>query len=146
MTAYERTGQRDLKLNNRHRLYGYNCPMQDLDFPVIEYDRCEVVALIEYKLKYAVVDPKSANIRALKNHANRCDLPFFVVFYDNEVWWYMVYPVNHIAKTILPDATMMSEREYVSFLYRLRDRDPDRYIKNIELNVSTDPNFCPTFV
>ena len=32
------TGRRDLRINDRHRKFGQDCPGVDLDFVLIEYD------------------------------------------------------------------------------------------------------------
>lgn len=43
----EKWGMRDQDLSERHRLYGYNLPCVDLDFPLLEFHHEKPVALIE---------------------------------------------------------------------------------------------------
>lgn len=45
MSSHERTGWRDMAISQRHRLYGYDCPMFDIDFMCVEYDKSMPVCL-----------------------------------------------------------------------------------------------------
>ena len=121
VSAYERTGWRDEKLSARHRLWGHNCPMVDLDFLVVEYNHGKPVGLIEFKHFGAEKpDIEHPTYRALIELSNLASLPFLVVFYDNEDWWFRVYPINDAAKVHYKKGQIMSEREFVRSLYRLR--------------------------
>lgn len=130
----ERTGWRDQALSSRHRLWGYNCPMDDIDFLVCEYDQCKVVALVEYKNQHAKPHFMSnPNIQALIDLANCAQRPFFVVRYADDLSLFRVVPINHIAKRSTAEAVVMSELEYVTFLYELRGRNiPQSIVQAIE--------------
>lgn len=134
MSANERSGWRDQALSLRHRDWGRDCPAIDLDFVLTEYDHADPVALIEYKERSAHVRAKDPNIRTLQNLASRANLPLFMAFYDNQQWWFKVYPVNVAARELLPDPAIMSEREYVAFLYRVRHRTFRDAFAKVKLN------------
>lgn len=117
----ERTGWRDDSLSLRHRQWGYDCPGVDLDFPMIEFATGMPVALIEYKARGArIPDLKSPTYSALRVLANNSNVPFLVVFYDASTWVFRVIPANPRGLELLNHSTLMSEREYVDWLYRLR--------------------------
>lgn len=118
----ERTGWRDEALSRRHRAYGFDCPAADVDFVLIEFDRAEPAALIEYKAFPAQWSPQSAGITAIRRLAERAQLPFFVAIYWTEPFAYEVHPANARALALLGELRHMSEQEYVRFLYRLRGR------------------------
>lgn len=121
----ERTGWRDdLRLNDRHRQWGWDCPAVDVDKLFIEYDQAKPVALVEYKHENAQpANARDASIRALIEVGNRADLPVYGVRYAADFSWFKVVPLNGVAKTFLAERQNMSESGYVTFLYRLRGRD-----------------------
>lgn len=117
----ERTAWRDAEISARHREWGWNCPGVDLDFLMVEYNRGLPVGLIEYKhYKAQMPNQKHPTYRALSTLANAADLPFLLCFYWPECWAFKVYPVNEIAKQHYTDPENMTEREFVTRLYRLR--------------------------
>lgn len=119
----ERTGWRDEAISHRHREWGYDCPAVDVDFLMVEYDNGLPAALVEYKAIGArVPNFQSATIRALTALANASRIPLFVVYYNNELWWTRVTPVNTYAKQYVSSMTTFSEVEYVSLLYRVRNK------------------------
>lgn len=121
----ERTGWRDEAISRRHRLYGWDCPAVDIDFLVLEYDAAEPVALVEFKNEHAAfADPRHPSYRALRKLADRAGVPFFGVRYASDFSWFRVLPLNRRALGRLPAKAVMTEEEWVSFLYRLRGRDP----------------------
>lgn len=128
MTTAERTNWRDNTLSARHRTYGYDCPATDLDFPMLEYSRAEPVALIEYKagLTY-VVDLEKATYRAMARLANGSGIPFVVALYHPQRFAFKLLAGNYHARHAITkfavgigENTMLSEREYVAWLYGLR--------------------------
>ena len=133
MTDHERTEWRDLEMSKRHRRWGHNCPITDIDFLVVEYDRCQPVALVEYKhenaAKFTRNDP---NYRTLINLGRVADLPTFSVRYAGNFSWWIVTPLNQQAKRKLGKQDKMTEKQYVSFLYRLRDRELPVFLFNDE--------------
>lgn len=119
----ERTGWRDEKISARHREWGYNCPAVDIDFLVVEYNVGKPVALIEYKHEGAMMPNfNHPTYRAIKALADMSSLPFMVVFYNNESWWFRVYPQNDRARKIYKEATLLTEKVYVTSLYYMRNR------------------------
>lgn len=129
MTAYERSGWRDQAISDRHRKWGFNCPAADLDFLAVEYNLGLPVAIVEYKHKQAKKpDLKHPTYRALTALANMAELPFMVVFYCNEEWWFKVYPINDMARQHFTKGQAMTEREYVTALYALRTREIERSV------------------
>lgn len=117
----ERTGWRDLALSQRHRLWGFDCPALDIDC-FIEYDNGEPAALVEYKSEQAGEQTSGASYKALWFTAERADLPLFVVWYARDFTRWTVYPVGIVAQKFLAEKAVMSEPEYVAFLYLLRGR------------------------
>lgn len=130
----ERTGWRDdLRLNDRHRQWGWDCPAVDVDKLFIEYDQAKPVALVEYKHENAEpASSKHASIRALIEVGNRADLPVYGVRYANDFSWFKVVPLNNVAKIFLSERQQMTESEYVAFLYRLRGRTMPANLLRIE--------------
>jgi hypothetical protein len=114
----EQTGWRDLSLNNRHRLWGWDCPATDIDF--IEYTGGRPVALVEYKSAGAEVNFDGHNLRALVELANRAGLPAYLVRYKSDFSLWQVLPLNAKARAYVPRPAVMTELGYVTLLYRLR--------------------------
>lgn len=117
----ERTGWRDESLNQRHRMWGWDCPAIDIDLLFLEYDRGKATALIEYKNEHA--GPQKAShpsYRALIDLGTKASLPVFAVRYADDFAWFKVTPLNDIAFVRLPDRAEFTESEYVKFLYSLR--------------------------
>lgn len=138
-TLPERSGWRDEKISRQHRLWGVECQITDIDFLVLEYykeyDVIRPTALVEYK-----------NIRAKRQNSNypqyvalaklgsAANIPFFVVIYSDDFQKMIVQPMNAWAKVTVPRETCMSERQYVTFLYRLRGYDevPQKVLNTLQ--------------
>ena len=128
MSKYERSGWRDEKLSKRHRDWGKDCPMADIDFLVIEYDCAVPKALVEYKHEQQSVENflkylKGSNCKAIGHLGDMAQLPAFVVRYKDDLSAYHARPINAVAREWLPKPKTMAESEWVSFLYRLRGRE-----------------------
>lgn len=121
----ERNGWRDETISRRHRDWGYDCPALDLDWLVIEYDAAIPVALVEYKNENArMASTKEANYRALIKLGDMSGLPVFAVRYASDLSWFRVTALNCVARGKVPDRSQkMTELEYVTLLYKLRDRE-----------------------
>ena len=121
----ERTGWRDEGISARHRLWGWDCPAVDIDFLLLEYDKGKPVAIIEYKNDRATEqDAQHPSYRALRSLANSASVPFLEVRYTDDYSWYRILPRNLLArkhKSYMDNA--ITEVEYVTFLYRLRNRE-----------------------
>lgn len=121
----ERSGWRDLRLSARHRRWGWDCPAVDLDFLFLEYDQGRAVALVEYKHERAA--PQYAThptYQAMIDLGTRAGVPVLAVRYADDFSLWQVVPLNEYAKAALPERRTMTEREWVTFLYRLRGKGP----------------------
>jgi len=117
----ERNGWRDETISRRHRRWGWDCPAVDLDFLLLEYDRGRASALVEYKHKNA--PPQSSghpSYRAMVDLCNRSQIPCFAVRYGDDWSELRVTPLNALARKHMPEATTITEHEWVSLLYRIR--------------------------
>ena len=140
MTANERTGWRDGDLSQHHRdFWGIDCPAVDIDFLVIEYDRCEPKALVEYKNEYAppIDTEKSPSVKAIRRLADAAGIPVFIVRYASDFMQWKVRALNEPAAAYLPDGSncdsQMDEIGWVTVLYAVRGREvPDDVRGKIE--------------
>lgn len=124
-TAKERTGWRDERISQRHRLWGVECKATDIDFLLLEYSndfgKITPAAIIEYKHEYA--PPQMLNncqYLALKTLGDKADLPIFAVRYNDSFTQFLVVPVNKYATSTIRERQQMTEKEYVNFLFCLR--------------------------
>jgi len=121
----ERTGWRDMELSERHRKWGWDCPAVDLDFLFLEYDRGQPVAIVEYKHERAAPQYAShPTYQAMINLGSMAGIPVFAARYKADFSEWIIVPLNDTAKTKLTARTTMTEREWVTFLYRLRGYEP----------------------
>lgn len=128
------TGWRDGIIPVRHRFYGFEAPAAGMKLPMIEYDRGEPLAVINY-LNRADGLPRGEDVNAAYGAFGRLSditgvqLPFMTAVYDPRTWAFQVYPHNSAAYSFL-DVTpepgkavmYMTERQFVANLYRLRGR------------------------
>ena len=121
----ERTGWRDANLSLRHRQWGVGCPAIDMDLILVELNRAQACALIEYKGELAQAQfPTHPSYLALSDLGNKAAIPVFAVRYAHNFSWFRVVPLNTFAKRMLATRRMMNERQYVTFLYNLRGTQP----------------------
>jgi hypothetical protein len=125
MSSYERTGWRDQAISERHRVWGEDCPCIDIDFLLVEFNRGKPVALVEYKDIHAqspnIGHPSYRALIELANGHSVGALPFLIAFYQSDIWAFRIIPVNEAAKAHFAVNEMLTEIEYVSRLYRLRN-------------------------
>lgn len=132
----ERTGWRDEALSARHRDWGWDCPAVDLDFLMLEYDQGKAVALVEYKNQHAKPQkPKHPSFRAMADLGDRAQIPVFAVRYGDGLSWFLVVPLNYLARALVPERIRMSEMEYVTLLYQLRHREVPENVLAVLTNV-----------
>ncbi len=119
----ERSHWRDAALSERHRLYGHDAPMLDVDFLCVEYDGGRPVLLCEYKSgDPRPLDFEHPSFKALRYLANASGIPAVCAFYSPIYWHYTCYPLNARAVEWFTEGEVLSELEYVTRLYRLRGR------------------------
>lgn len=130
----ERTGWRDIGLSAQHRAWGFDVPCVDIDFLLLEYDRGEPSALIEFKHENArLVNLAHPSYLALSTLGTRAGIPVFVVRYGNGYGWFKTQSVNELAQRLLPSVATMTQHEWVTFLYRLRGREvPTGVLSSLE--------------
>jgi len=117
----ERTGWRDLALSQRHRRWGWDCPAVDLDFLFLEYDKGKAVAVVEYKHERALPQyPSHPTYLAMIDLCDRAKIPCIACRYANDFTWYKASALNLLAKRWLPRPITMTERDWVTFLYKIR--------------------------
>lgn len=120
----ERTGWRDEGLSRRHRQYGFDCPGVDIDFLLIEYDYGKACAIVDYKRKNPeTVKHNHPNVKAMVDLGNRANIPVFITFYAKDFSWFYPVPVNKLAGQYFPENKIITEREWVILLYRMRGRE-----------------------
>lgn len=120
----ERTGWRDEGLSRRHRRWGWDCPAVDLDFLLLEYDRGKASALVEYKNEHAAPQYAShPTYQAMIDLGTRANIPVIACRYSEDFSKWKVVPLNEKAKEFLPARAEMTEKEWVSLLYRIRGYD-----------------------
>ena len=130
----ERTGWRDLELSLRHRKWGWDLPAVDLDFLFLEYDRGKAVAIVEYKHEHAT--PQHAThptYQAMIDLGTRASIPVFACRYKSDFTQWNIVPLNNEAKEWMPNGRMLlTERQWVTFLYKIRGYDLPQAIFNYE--------------
>lgn len=148
----ERTGWRDEEISRRHRLWGVDCKMTDLDWLVLEYyEEKQLVknaALIEYKRRKAPTKIKrTLQYSALSLLATCSNIPFFVVFYTSDFQRFDVFAGNRWAVHWLNcKKTVMSEVRYVTLMHELRGIKvvPQSVLDNLKANPVRTSNQIPT--
>jgi len=130
--AQERTHWRDLKLSERHRLWGWDCPGIDIDFLFLEYDKGKAVALVEYKHEHAKPqERKHPSIMAMVDLGDRAGVPVFGVRYADDFSWWTITSLNVSARELVPEQTTITEKEWVTLLYKMRGYDlPENLFDN----------------
>ena len=131
--AKERTGWRDQRISERHRMWGFDCPALDIDFLMLEYDYGVPSALIEFKHEAApLIRMGHPGIRALKVLSTRANIPLFLVRYADDFSWFYVTPGNERANEYVPEPVRMNEPDWIQLLYRCRGRHlPDELATQI---------------
>jgi len=124
MSRHERTGWRDSALSERHRMYGMNCPALDIDFVMLEFDKEQASAIVEYKNEHAAPQyPSHPSYRALVDLGDKSGLPVFAVRYATDFSWWRVVPLNDEARKYVPEKMEVNEVEWVRILYLTRGRE-----------------------
>ena len=125
MSQHERTGWRDEEYSRRHRLYGKQLSMVDVDHFWFEFDNTNPVAGVECKEANAKeVTLQTYSIRCLINICDRLEIPAIFLRYHKESEAEFIYdavvPLNTFAKNHFSRTSNMSEVEFVKLLYKIR--------------------------
>ncbi len=134
MRRYD-TGWRDQTLAVRHQHWDIPFPAAGMQLPMIEYDRGEPLAVLDYQPRNERL-PTGPAVAAAYEALGRLyrktgeQLPFLTVQYDVRNWAFRLYPHNKSAVEFLdvqpndPDGgwRRMTEAQFVANLYRLRGR------------------------
>ncbi len=117
-----------LALSRRHRSWGWDVPMLDIDFLVVEYDAGIPKAMIEYKdTRASICRSGHPSYKALRWLCNATKLPLFAVRYSLGFNYWRVVPLNIFATKAIEDTIeFQSESAFVEWLYKLRGKEmPD---------------------
>ena len=124
MPSQEILHLRDWQLSERHRAWGRNCPMIDLDFLAVEFDTLIPRGICEYKhCNTRFTDDElcqRAGIRVVRTLANLAGLAAWVAVYNPNNWSFRVVALNEIARTLFGGKKIFTERDYVERIYHLR--------------------------
>lgn len=138
----EFTGWRDEALSRRHRLWGFDCPVVDIDFMMHEYDYGNPVAIIDYKHETApqITFKNNNGLVANRNLCNAAGIYFFVVRYCRRTingwrqYRFKVFSGNEKARELLnsmgANGVIVDEEWFVEFLYSLRGREVPTEVLN----------------
>jgi hypothetical protein len=138
MAKLEKTGWRDESYSKWHRLLGRDLPFQDIDYLLIEYDNFMPIALLELKSEHAPILPNNdPQAKTGRNTADKLEVPYFVVHYNKALTRFVARPYNQIGVEKY-GTRIMDTKEYVSFLYELRNRPvPEDVLARCELDAAT---------
>lgn len=136
----ERTNWRDENISKRHRCWGVQCPANDIDFVLIERKYNNPVALTEYKNEHCNrVNLNDGSIIALSKLGTMAGIPCFLIIYKDNFSAFAVCPINDMAKNMLQltgsKYIAMTERDYVGFMYKIRNDTMDW--NSIQINITS---------
>jgi hypothetical protein len=133
MSKEEQSGWRDEAFSRRHRQYGHNVPMLDIDFLCVEYNHFRPVAIIDYKYVITALPPFFAGevpptLWPIMHLANASNIPAAVVqYWPGHGFAMRAQAINGpAAKWLVGDergigeTRSFTETEYVAALYALR--------------------------
>ena len=119
----ERTDWRDSKLDAIHKIYGYFCPCDNVEFLMLEYDKSIPVAIVDYRLYGRMNSSLSRTVEDLCD--NRLGpLPYVICeyrFFKNRIENIRLIPCNESAYKKFGKTRIVSEQEYVRLLYKCRE-------------------------
>ena len=147
----ESTGWRDSWISDKHRDWGYDLPATDIDFMLLEYDQMKPITLIEHKTVGCWKQfGKETVLRwhaPVATLATMAGLPSYLCLYEKHPAAFYVMATNEIAERVPgrngcfgSEMIPMSERQYVAFLYHLRNRPlPSVLVSELE-SVAIQPH------
>jgi hypothetical protein len=123
------SGWRDSRLNIAHAAYGMDLPVAGMDLPMVEYDRGEALAVINYVRRDRPLPQGPEVGRAFRavGQLRRDDgarMPFLSAQYDPRNWAMRLLGHNDPARDLLGTSGWLpvTEQHFARLLYRLRGR------------------------
>lgn len=118
-----------MRISLRHRHWGFDCPMVDIDFLVIEYNHGRCAGIVEYKHTFAKVQLSGhPSYRALRVMADSLNVPFIGCRYSSDCLCYKATTLSREATKLWRGPRLFTEPEWVEFLYQMRGlRLPDLF-------------------
>lgn len=140
------SGWRDSRLNLVHGVYGVPLPAAGMSLPMVEYDRGEPLAVINYVRRDEQL-PKGPHVGAAFHAFSRLygphgtQLPFFTVRYDPRNWAMQLFAHNDPALHLIgtPAWLTVTEAHFVRLLYRVRGRTVPANLSDYDVRLSTAP-------
>lgn len=133
MSRHEMTFKRDMSFHVARRRFGYNIPATDIDF--LEYDRLEPVLLWEAKSNRSSWrnGNRTASMVVQWKLANMAGIPYAVVEHNDEWSEITVCKIDDWKdkKPIIADEQKMTLKQFVSWLYEIRNRRVPLVLSNI---------------
>ena len=139
----ERTDWRDSKLGYIHKEYNFECPCDNVEFLMLEYDQSTPVALVDYRLQGRLKAGCSKAVTYICKNREK-ELPYLICEYkisDQKTIEYVnMIPCNSSAVEKFGQQRKMSEKEFVKLLYKCREHIVSgRTRQGIELAESLSP-------
>ncbi len=143
MRRYD-SGWRDTRLPLVHSILGLPMPLAGTSLVMVEYDRAEALAVINYvrrDVPLAKGPAEAAAYAALGQLRSplRVRLPFLTARYDPRNWAMQLFPHNEAARGLLgADGWLpVTEQHFARLLYRLRGRTmPDLEPMDVSFNTA----------
>ena len=143
----ERTDWRDSRLDKIHNLFGYDCPCDNVEFLMIEYDQGTPVALVDYRLKGRNNSGPSKSVLELCKRRKE-EIPFLVTYYEisnRQMKNIDVVCCNDSALKTIGNKKGISEKDYIKLMYSIREKIvPGRTEQGIELADALNPTIHST--
>lgn len=140
------TGWRDGRLHAVHAGYGLDLPLSGMSLAMVEYDRGEALAVINY-VRRDVVLPKGPAVGlaygalASLRRPDGPSMPFLTAVYDPRNWAFRLFGHNDAARDLIGvDGWLaVTEEHFVRLLYRLRGRHLPANLVHYGVDLSTAP-------
>lgn len=139
---------KDESISKRHRLWGWNVPIVDIDFLKIENNK-----FIEFKelnglerIKNTIKNNKGlgTNYTASKFFADSCLLEYYICIYDKKD--IIVFPANKLAKNNEKSNFKVKKEHFKNFIFnKIFEKNilSDNDLNNIDLLKHIDKTFLP---
>lgn len=140
------TGWRDSRLHLVHNMYGLKIPVAGMSFAMVEYDRGEPLAIINYIRRDTVLPGghdvgKAYTALSSLYRADGPSMPFLTAQYDSRNWAFRLIGHNDAARDLIGvDGWLpVTEEHFVRLMYRLRGRHLPANLMHYGVDLSTAP-------